>query len=185
MQLTQQWSMEMSAKSQDSVKASPCEHKADQILNILFLLHITRSQRRHYKCTILLKYLVRGPRHTVNCIRHQYCHALHILTANLCLNILHIKKNQKTKLFFKLYIFWLCIFFCIFFSNPFLKNKPETLGLLVVRRGALRAPPPTASSKSCYVIKQHSCRREAWKQECLEHFEEKGEIEWMEGATWN
>lgn len=23
-------------------------------------------------------------------ISHQYCHALHILTANLCLNILHV-----------------------------------------------------------------------------------------------
>lgn len=36
MQLTQQWSVEMSIASQDSVKASLCDNKADRILNTLF-----------------------------------------------------------------------------------------------------------------------------------------------------
>lgn len=96
MQLTQQWSMEMSVKSRDPVKASLCDDKTDQIVDILFLLHITRSQRRQLKCTIILKYLVMGPLpHTLYFISHRYCHALHILTANLCHNILHIKKKES------------------------------------------------------------------------------------------
>lgn len=96
-----------------------------------------------------------GPQHTVYCICHQYCHALHILTANLCLNILHIKKNQKTKhsIFLTFTYFDSVYFFCIFFFS-FLKNKPETFGLYSCGEGALRAPPPPVnSSKSCCVIK--------------------------------
>lgn len=56
-----------------------------------------------------------------------YCHALHILTANLCLNILHIKKT-KTFSIFLAFTYFDCVYFSIFFIL-FLKNKPEMLGL--------------------------------------------------------
>lgn len=38
----------------------------------------------------LLLLVLRTFTYSILLISHQYCHALHILTANLCLNILHV-----------------------------------------------------------------------------------------------
>lgn len=68
----------------------------------------------------------------VNCICHQYGHALHILTANLWCNMLQIKTKIRTQIicFFIfscliMYIFLLFYIYLIFFSWK--KTQPETL----------------------------------------------------------